>query len=151
MGDKARGDVAIQGLWKCSNTCILDICVADMDVKAYKGLSSRAVIDAVARVKKAKYLKACLDQQRTFVPLAYSVDGMAGIEARTFENRITSLLRARWGREYIDLEGFVRAKIAMAVVRSNTLLLRGAWLKRPKWTPFVDGAALEGFTGLHEL
>ena len=47
--------------------------------------------------------------------------------------------------------GFVRAKMAMAVVRSNTLLLRGARLKRPKWIPFVDGAALEGFTGLHEM
>jgi hypothetical protein len=39
----------------------------------------------------------------------------------------------------------------MSVVRANTLLLRDARLKRPKWIPFVDGAALEGFPGLREL
>ena len=41
--------------------------------------------------------------------------------------------------------------MAIAVVRFNTLLLRGAWLKQPKWIPFVDDAALEGFPGLREL
>ena len=67
---------------------------------------------------------------------------MAGIEARAFEKRITSLLAAKWGWEYSELVGFVRVKMAMAVVRANTLMLRGAWLKQPKWIPFVDGAAL---------
>ena len=46
---------------------------------------------------------------------------------------------------------FVCAKMAMTVVRANTLLLHGARLKRPNWIPFVYGAALEGFPGLHEL
>ena len=41
--------------------------------------------------------------------------------------------------------------MAMVMVRANTLLLRGTWLKQPKWIPFMDGAALEGFPGLHEL
>ena len=146
-----RGDVAIQGLWKRGKTCILDICVTDTDAKAYRHLSSRAVLEGAARVKKAKYLQACLDQRRTFTPLAYSVDGMAGIEARAFEKRIASLLAAKWGREYSKLVGFVRAKMAMVVVRANTLLLCGARLKRPKWIPFDDGAALEGFPWLREI
>ena len=86
MGDEARGDVAIQGIWKRGETCILDICVTDTDAKAYKGLSSRTVLEAAARVKKAKYLKACLDQRRTFAPLAYSVNGMAGVKVCFFES-----------------------------------------------------------------
>ena len=57
-----------------------------------------------------------MDQRRTFAPLAYSVDGIAGYEARAFEKRIASLFAAKWGREYIELVGFVRAKMAMAVV-----------------------------------
>ena len=85
------------------------------------------------------------------MPLAYSVDGMAGVEARAFEKRIASLLAVKWRREYSELLGFVRAKMAMVVVRANTLLLRGARLKRPKWIPFVDGATLEGFPGLREM
>ena len=58
--------MAIQGLWKHGKTCILVICVTDTDAKAYKGLSLRTVVEAVAQVKNAKYLKTCLDQQRTF-------------------------------------------------------------------------------------
>ena len=65
------------------------------------------MIEAAAQVKKAKYLKACLDYRRTFAPLAYSVDGMAGYKARTFEKRIASLLAAKWGRVYSKLVGFV--------------------------------------------
>ena len=49
------------------------------------------------------------------------------------------------------LVGFIHAKMAMAVVRVNILLLRGTRLKQPKSIPFVDGTALDGFSGLHEL
>ena len=56
------GDVAIQGFWKRGRTCIFEICVTHTNATAYKGLSSRAVIEAAARVKKPKYLKTCLDQ-----------------------------------------------------------------------------------------
>ena len=56
------GGVVIQGLWKRNKTCILEICVTDTDAKAYKGLSSRTMLDAVAWVKQTKYLKVCLDQ-----------------------------------------------------------------------------------------
>ena len=87
--------MAIQGLCKRGETCILDICVTDTDAKAYKGLSLRTVLEAAVRVKQVKYLKACLDQRHTFAPLAYSVDGMAGVEARTFEKHIASLLAAK--------------------------------------------------------
>ena len=129
----------------------MDICVADTDAKAYKDLSSRTVLEAATRVKKTKYLKACLDQRRTFTPLAYKVDSMAGIKARAFEKRIASLLAVKWNREYSKLVGVIHVKMAMAVVRANTLLLCGACLKQPKWIPFVDSAALEGFPGLRKL
>ena len=76
---------------------------------------------------------------------------MASVEARAFEKRIASLLAAKWNLEYNKLVGFIHAKMVMAVVRANTLLLRNARLKRPKWIPFVDVATLEGFPGLHEL
>ena len=151
MGDKTRGDVAIQGLWKRGETCILDICVTDTDTKAYKVLSLRGVIEAPARVKKAKYLKACPDQQRTFVSLAYSVDGMVGVEARVFEKCIAFLLALKLNQEYSKLVVFTRMTMAMVAVRAITRLLRDARLKLLKWIIVVDGAALEGFPGLREL
>ena len=57
------------------------------------------------------------------MPLAYSVDGMDSVEARAFKKRISSLLATEWNREYNKLVGFVHANMALAVVRSNTLLL----------------------------
>ena len=131
--------MAIKGLWKRGETCILDICVTDEDAKAYKGRSLRTVLEVAAWVKKAKYLKTCLDQRCTFALLSHSVDGMAGHGARTFEKHITSLLAAKLGREYSKLVGFVRAKMAMAVDKANNLLLHGAWLKCTE--SFVKGCA----------
>ena len=96
-------------------------------------------------------MKACLDQRHTFVALAYSVDSMTGVEVHASEKRIASLLAAKWGREYSELLAFVRAKMAMTVVKANTLLLRDARLKRPKLIICVNGTALEGFHGLCEL
>ena len=89
---RQRGDVVIQGLRKRGKTCILGICVTYTGAKAYKGLSLSSVLEAAVWVKKAKYLKACLEQRDIFVPLAYSVDRMAGVEACTFEKRITAIL-----------------------------------------------------------
>ena len=57
----------------------------------------------------------------------------------------------KWGREYSELVGFVRANMAMAVVRSNTLLMYGARLKQPKWISFANDAVLEDFPELREL
>ena len=36
LGDKVRGDVAIQGPWKHGKICVLDICVTDTNTKAYR-------------------------------------------------------------------------------------------------------------------
>ena len=47
----------------------------------------------------AEYEKACLEQRRSFMTLVYSIDGMTGKGAR------------------------VKVRMALAVVRSKTLLL----------------------------
>ena len=99
---------------KRSKTCILEIYVANTDAKAYKGLSLRAVLEATARVKNATYLNSCLEQQHTFALLAYLINTMSGVKARTFEKLITSLLAARWKQEYIELVDLVCAKMALA-------------------------------------
>ena len=100
LGDEARGDVAVHGLWKKGETCILDICVTDMDAKSYASCASKKVLERAAKKKKDKYLEACLERRRTFAPLAYSVDGMACKEAKTFEKRVASLLATKLGQQY---------------------------------------------------
>ena len=106
-------------------SCILSVCVTDTDTKPYHGSTSVKVLEKVAREKKAKYKKACLEQWRSFMALVYSVDGMAGKGPRAYEKRITNFLAGEWTQEYSSVVGLVKARMALVVVRSNTMLLRG--------------------------
>ena len=76
--------------------------------------------------------------------LIYSVDGMAGREAQAFEKRIAHLLAEKWERRYSELCGFVRGRMALSVVRSNSLLLRGSRMGKAARFAGQDGTALSG-------
>ena len=145
-GDEARGDVMVHGLWKKGESCILDVRVTDTDAKSYRATSSAKVLERAAREKKGKYEQACLDQRRSFMPLIYSVDGMRGKEAEVFEKRIAALLSQKWSRAYSALAGWVKVRMALAVVRSNTMLLRGS-RRRHSWRPEVEDGVAAGMEG----
>ena len=77
--------------------------------------------------------------------MVYSADGIPGAEALTAQKRLAALLRYKLKREYSEMCGFVRARMSLAIVRSNSLLLRGPrdkgvriW-KRPELT---DGGVM---------
>ena len=140
-GEEARGDVAVHGLWKRGQTCIMDIRVTDTDAKSYANSSSAKVLERAAKVKRDKYAEACNERRRSFAALVYSVDGLAGKEARAFERRVASLLGAKWDRPYSEMVNFVRTRMSIAIVRSNTLLLRGARSNGRALRPVIEDAA----------
>ena len=134
----------MHGLWKRGQTCILDVRVTDTDAKSYANSSSAKVLENAARRKRDLYGEACLERRRSFGALVYSVDGMPCKEARAFERRIASLLASKWERPYSEMCGFVRTRISVAIVRSNTLLLRGARGDGRAARPIIeDGAAAD--------
>eukprot|EP00957_Ditylum_brightwellii_P032590 2469921-Ditylum_brightwellii.AAC.2 len=57
--------------------------------------------------------------------MVYSEDGMLADKAEAAEKRMASLLAVAMQREYSEMCGFVRARMALALAQSNTLLLRG--------------------------
>ena len=61
--DKARGDVAVHGLWEKGKIFILDIRITDTDAKTYAGSSSVKVLEKAAKVKKDEYETACIARQ----------------------------------------------------------------------------------------
>ena len=75
-GNEARGDVAVHGLWKRGQTCILDVRVTDTDAKSYANSTSAKVLENAAKRKRDLYREACLERRRSFGALVYSVDGM---------------------------------------------------------------------------
>eukprot|EP00804_Cyclotella_cryptica_P001651 CCRYP_009032-RB/>CCRYP_009032-RB protein AED:0.62 eAED:0.44 QI:0/-1/0/1/-1/0/1/0/103 len=44
--------------------------------------------------------------------------------ARSAERRLASLLAVKWDRQYSEMVNFIRTRMSLSVVRSNTLLLR---------------------------
>ena len=58
--------------------------------------------------------------------MVYSADGIPGTEAVSAQQHLASLLSNKLKQEYLEMCGFVRARMSLSVVRSNTLLLCGA-------------------------
>ena len=84
------------------------------------------------------------ERRRSFASLIYSVDWMAGREAQAFKKRIAHLLAENRERHYSELRGFVRGRMALSVVRSNSLLLHGSRMGKAARFAGQDDVALSG-------
>ena len=83
---------------------------------------------AHAKVEKENnylYLQDCLECRRTFTPMFYSTDRIPGAEALAAQKRLAALLSYKLKQEYSEMCGFVMARMSVAIVSSNSLLLRG--------------------------
>ena len=79
--------------------------------------------------KKDLYLQACLDCRRTFTPMIYSAYGIPRLKALAAQKRVARLISYKLNQEYSEMCGFVPGRISLAIVRSNSLLLRGSCKK----------------------
>jgi hypothetical protein len=140
-GDEARGDVRARGFWKRREDCIFDIVIMDTDSKCYGNTSSKKLVERAAKRKKDKYEEACRERRRSFTPLAYSVCGLPCEAAVAAEKRLGGLLSRKWERNYSEMVGFIRQRMSLAIVRSNTLLLRGERANTWRRRAAEDGAA----------
>ena len=57
--------------------------------------------------------------------MVYSANGIPGAEALAAQNRLAALLIYKLKREYLEMCGFVWARMSLAIVSSNSLLLCG--------------------------
>jgi hypothetical protein len=125
LGDESQGDKGCDGFWLDNWMTIFDMRITQTDAPSYRGGDPLLILKRAEATKKKKYLTACLDERKHFTPLVYSVDGVAGPETRGAEKRLAFHLAKKWNREYSEMCGYVRTRMSIAVVRSNTLLLRG--------------------------
>ena len=81
------------------------------------------------------------------------MDGITGAEALAAQKRLAALLSYKLKQEYSEMCGFVRAKISIEIVRSNSLLLcdpreKGALIRQqPEMTDGAVMALLEPWCG----
>ena len=142
--DDTRGDAGVHGFWQHGRPCIFDIRITDTDARSYRNTDPMKVLATQEKEKKGKYLRACHEQRKDFTPLVYSVDGIAGREAKAAEKRLACHLAQKWRRPYSQMVHYVKVRMAIAVVRSNSLLIRGSRDKEPA-RPFIQsGTAVMG-------
>jgi hypothetical protein len=148
-GESDRGDLLLRGFWARGTDCIVDVRVTDTDAKSYCKRPPDKVLESGEKLKKKKYLEACLEQRRHFTPFVCSVDGLLGREAQTFAKRLAAKLAKKWQRSYSQTCGYVNARLSIAIIRATHLCLRGSRIptskistKFPQWE---DGAGLALF------
>ena len=78
---------------------------------------------------KDKYLQPSLERRHNLTPMVYTADRIPGTEAVFAQQNLASILRNKLKREYSEMCDFVRARMSLVVVRSNTLLFPGARAK----------------------
>jgi len=75
--------------------------------------------------------------------MVYSVDGIAGLKSWNVEKWLATHLAGKWNHEYSQMVYYARVRMAIAVVRANSLLIRGSHDgQRPRRPLIPDGAAL---------
>ena len=134
----------------CGTDCILDVRVTDIDCPSYCRRDPLKALEAQERAKKNRYLQACLDQRRDFVPFVVSTDGLVAREAKATLQRLASLISEKWHRPYSVVCGYVQARISIAIVRATNRCLRGARVPAramsnqhfPEW---IDGSGFSLF------
>ena len=124
---------------------MFDIRIVNLDAGSYLCMTPEKALAKAEKEKKDLYLQACLERRSTFTPTVYSADGIPGAEALAAQKRLAALLIYNLKQEYSEMCGFVWALMSLAIVRSNSLLLRGPRNKgariwqRPELT---DGAVM---------
>ena len=124
---------------------MFDIRIVNLNAGSYLCMTPEKALANVEKEKKDFYLQACLKRRRTFTPMFYSAYGIPGEEASAAQKRLVALLSYKLKREYSEMCGFVRVKMSLAIVRSNSLLLRGPLYKgaRIRQRPeLMDGAVM---------
>ena len=104
---------------------MFDTRIVNLDAGSCLRMTPENALAKAEKEKKDLYLQACLERRKTFTPLVYSADGIPGAEALAAQKRLAAVLSYKLKREYSKMCGFVQARMSLAIVRSNSLLLCG--------------------------
>ncbi len=141
-----RGDLAIHSFWRTGTEAIFDIRVTDTEAASKRNKDPDKVLRQQEEEKKRKYLNHCQQAHKHFTPLVYSVDGLEGKEATAMRKQLASKLSAKWKRKYSQVCGFIRSRLAIALVRATSQCLRGTRDPTKRYTTAedIDWVAYQG-------
>ena len=146
LEDEDRGDLLVRGLWQRGRHCVIDVRITDVNQPYQQNKNPRKILEHHAKLKKKKYLDACIKYRRDFTPFVLSTDGLVGKDAEILLKKLALHLSDKWQLPYSKVTNYVRTRIAIAVTRSTHMCIRGSRIpvsrishKYPQWE---DGAGL---------
>ena len=99
---------------------LFDVRVVDTDAPSHHTRSPEAILESGAKEKKRVYEQAVVEQRGNFTPIVLSVDGLLHREAEHFLKRIAANLAHKWEKPYSQTCGYVRARLAFAIIRATS-------------------------------
>ena len=124
---------------------MFDIQIVNLDAGSYLCMTPEKALAKAEKEKKYLCLQACLECRSTFIPMVYSADRIPRAEALAIQKILAVLLSYKLNCEYSEMFGFVKARMSLAIVRSNSLILCGPQDKgvRIRQQPeLMDGAVM---------
>ena len=133
-----RGDVMVSHFWQRQRRTVFDTRITDADCRSYRNKAPSAVLRQQEREKIRKYKEACLERRRDFTPLCFTADGMPGREALNAMRQLGTHLAEKWERQRSQMVFYVRTRMSLALVRANSLLLRGSRDRQHRIRPLIE-------------
>ena len=69
---ESRSGVSAHSFWKRGNTAMCDIRIVNLDTVSYLCVTPKKSLEKAEKYKKDKYLQACPERWRYFIPMVYS-------------------------------------------------------------------------------
>ena len=104
---------------------MFDIRIVNLDLGSYLRMTPKEALAKAKNKKKELYLQAWLEHRRTFTPMLYSGDGISGAKALASYKKVAALPSFKTKRGYYELCIFLRARMSLTMVISNSLILCG--------------------------
>ena len=83
-GETLNADLCVHGVWLPQAETLFDIRVVDTDAQSFLYHAPNRFLLNAEMEQKNKYAEACAARRAYFTPLCFSVDGLAGSEAKCF-------------------------------------------------------------------
>ena len=138
-------DLSIQGVWQPQTAALLDVCAIDTDAQSYASCTVDAVLCSAEQEKKRKYSAPVEERRASFTPFVVSVDGVLGHDAQHLMNCLCDQIAMKWEKSHSEVMGWVRARMAFAILRATNLCFHGSRVKWRSGHGMDDGAGIPIF------
>ena len=122
-----RVNISAHGFWKQRTTTMFGIRIVNLYAGSYLHMMPAKALAEAEKGKKYLHLQTCLERRRYFTTMVYSTEIIPGVQSLVPHKRLAALISFKLKREYSELCGFLRVRMSLEIVRTNSLIIRIPW------------------------